>query len=264
MKRIITGIAALACWLLLLYINSLQLFWFIITITAAIALNEYFNMVFKNEGGGFRLLFLGCGTLPLLASITGRCDLLSAALVVGFTILCALIIFTRASAVTPFKLISCSSFGILYCGFLPAHIIMIMGLKDGAIWLLFLSAITAASDSGAYFSGKTWGSHKLCPLISPKKTVEGFIGGLICGSGAATAIAAWLLPSTNILPVALVSLVLTCLGVLGDLTESVIKRAMKVKDSGVILPGHGGILDRADSLLLTAPVFYYMLHTGLL
>ncbi len=263
MKRIITGTAAMGCWLLLIYLNSFHLFWLVFGFIATIGLNEYFNMVLKDEGPGFHLLFLGCGILPLLASFFNRIDLLSAALVTGFTILCAIIIFFRAAA-DPFKLLLFSSFGVLYCGYMAAHIIMIMGLENGAVWLLFLSAVTVASDTGAYFVGKSWGCHKLCPLISPKKTIEGFIGGIIWGTGAATLIAWWLLPSVNIYSAALGAVILTCLGVLGDLTESIIKRAMKVKDSGSILPGHGGILDRSDSLLLTAPIFYYLLHTGVL
>lgn len=264
MKRIITGTLAMGLWLLLLYFNSFQLFWFVFGLIAAIGVNEYFNMVFKNEGAGFHLLFFVCGVLPLLASGMGSIDILNAALVLGFTLLCVFIVFARASAASPFKLITCSCFGVFYCGYMAAHIIMIMGLRNGAVWLLFLSTVTVASDTGAYFSGKSLGRHKLCPLISPKKTIEGFIGGLICGTGAATAIAAWLLPTTNIYLAAFAAFILTCLGVLGDLTESIIKRAMQVKDSGTILPGHGGILDRADSLMLTAPIFYYMLHTGVL
>ncbi len=264
MKRVITGVAALGCWLLLLQINSFQLFWFIISITAAIGLNEYFSMVFKDEGTGFHFLFLGCGVLPLLASFSGRIDLLSAGLITAFTVICAVIILTRASASSPFNLLVRSCFGILYCGYLPAHIILIMGREHGANWLLFLSAITAASDSGAYFTGKACGRHRLCPRISPKKTIEGFIGGLVCGTGTAAVIVVWLLPTANIYLAVPAAVVLSCLGVIGDLTESVIKRAMGVKDSGTILPGHGGILDRADSLLLTAPAFYYILHTGIL
>ena len=263
MTRIITGISILGGWLLLLYINSFNLFWSVVSLAAALGLNEYYSMVFKHEPAWFRPVFLTCGVLPLLAAFNGRPGLLAAALVAGFSLLCPIIIFTRAGE-EAFELLVRSCFGIFYCGFLAAHIIMIMGLQNGAAWLLFLSTVTAASDSGAYFTGKKFGRHKLCPQVSPKKTIEGFVGGLVCGTGAAIMIAVWFLPRTGIFPDAAAAFVLCCFGVMGDLTESVIKRAMKIKDSGTILPGHGGILDRADSLLLTAPIFYYILYSGLL
>jgi phosphatidate cytidylyltransferase len=79
-----------------------------------------------------------------------------------------------------------------------------------------------------------------------------------------TIVAAFLLPDISLYRLSFAALVLTCLGVLGDLTESVIKRAMNVKDSGAVLPGHGGILDRIDSLLMTAPIFFYTLHSGII
>ena len=153
---------------------------------------------------------------------------------------------------------------IFYGGFLPAHLILIMTLEKGALWLLFLTIVTVASDTGAYFVVRSLGRHKLCPAVSPKKTIEGFGGGLVAGVAGGMAVAAFLLPDISLYRLSLAALVLTCLGVLGDLTESVMKRAMNVKDSGAILPGHGGILDRIDSLLMTAPVFFYTLHSGII
>ena len=112
-------------------------------------------------------------------------------------------------------------------------------------------------DIGAYFTGRAIGKNKLAPAISPGKTVEGLIGGLVAAAGGA-ALATWLffpeLPFKWSIPLAIV---LSAVGVLGDLVESAMKRGSKTKDAASILPGHGGFLDRLDSLLFGAPVLYY-------
>ena len=149
--------------------------------------------------------------------------------------------------------------GIVYIGFLTSHLVLIRGLPDGAAWLVILSAITAGSDSGAYYCGRAFGRKKLSPNVSPKKTVEGAIGGLVVGV-AFSAFFAWLLlPVVNWLFLISVSSLLTGAGILGDLTESVMKRGTDTKDSGRILAGHGGVLDRIDSLLFAGPLLYYLL-----
>ena len=154
-------------------------------------------------------------------------------------------------------------FGAVYIGFLLAHLVLIWQLPEGNQWLVILTAITAGSDSGAYYCGKTFGKHKLCPAVSPNKTVEGALGGLVCGIFAAVVFAAILLDSVNWGVLVVVAILLTGVGILGDLCESIIKRGTNTKDSGTILLGHGGILDRVDSLLLAAPVLYYLhIFTG--
>ena len=134
-----------------------------------------------------------------------------------------------------------------------------MALPQGRSWLLLLTAVTAASDTAAFYTGTFFGRYKLCPAISPGKTWEGFAGGLAGSVAAALVVASFFLPGQNAFLVMAVALVLGCLGVVGDLAESLVKRAFNVKDSGTILPGHGGLLDRIDSLLLSAPVLYYLL-----
>jgi phosphatidate cytidylyltransferase len=147
--------------------------------------------------------------------------------------------------------------GVLYVGFPLGTIVSSRSLPAGESLVLFLAVVTWASDTGAYYAGTLWGTHLLMPSVSPKKTIEGLLGGLALAVSAAL-LAQWGFASQLSLSDALIlGVLLTGMGLLGDLFESVIKRRTGVKDSGGILPGHGGMLDRLDSLLFTAPTFYY-------
>ncbi|HYF62392.1 MAG TPA: phosphatidate cytidylyltransferase, partial [Herpetosiphonaceae bacterium] len=132
-------------------------------------------------------------------------------------------------------------------------------LAPGAAWIFATFAVTWASDTGAYFAGRAFGRNKMSPRLSPKKTWEGFAGGTLASIGAGVGIVALLgLPVSPLVGVAL-GLIGAIGGTLGDLAESMLKRQAGVKDSGNLIPGHGGLLDRVDSLLFTAPLIYYLL-----
>jgi phosphatidate cytidylyltransferase len=147
--------------------------------------------------------------------------------------------------------------GVLYVGFPLGTVVSSRSLPAGESLVLFLAVVTWASDTGAYYAGTLWGKHLLLPSVSPKKTIEGLLGGLALAVSAAL-LAQWGFASQLSLSDALIlGVLVTGMGLLGDLFESVIKRRTGVKDSGGILPGHGGMLDRLDSLLFTAPTFYY-------
>jgi phosphatidate cytidylyltransferase len=150
--------------------------------------------------------------------------------------------------------------GVLYVGLLGAHFVLLREVHNGRDWVYLAVLGTFAVDTAAYFVGRAVGRRKLAPAISPGKTVEGTIGGL-AGGFAAVVLANYLLgirleaalivPLAALLPVA---------AVVGDLAESMIKRGMHIKDASQLIPGHGGALDRLDSLLFTFPVvFYYLL-----
>ena len=143
--------------------------------------------------------------------------------------------------------------GIAWMSLVAVHRIT----PDGALAALFLLALTSVADSGAYFVGRAIGRHKLAPGISPGKTVEGVAGGLVAVV-LVLALPVILLrqPALPVSGFLLLCVVVTLVSVTGDLFESLVKRRHGVKDSGTLLPGHGGVLDRIDSLTAAAPVFY--------
>lgn len=127
---------------------------------------------------------------------------------------------------------------------------------SGHRWLLVALALVWAADSGAYFAGRQFGRRKLAPTISPNKTVEGAVGGVVAGVVVALAFGVFAGATTAQLPaLALVAMVAVLASIVGDLVESLLKRQAGVKDSGALIPGHGGILDRIDGVLAALPVF---------
>jgi phosphatidate cytidylyltransferase len=147
--------------------------------------------------------------------------------------------------------------GIIYIGWLLSHFVALRGLESGRDWVLFALFVTFASDTAAYFIGRARGRHPLAPDISPKKTIEGAIGGII---GAV--IVGLLLVMLLDLPIGytaatLLAIAVSIFGQIGDLLESLFKRSMGVKDSGKSMPGHGGFLDRMDSVVFAGVVVYY-------
>jgi len=151
--------------------------------------------------------------------------------------------------------------GALYVGWMLSYWLSLRGLVDGRSWVYLAILTTFANDTGAFFIGRAFGKHKLAPIISEAKTWEGAIGGLICAILGAIVIATVLnLISPFIFgywQVILIGFLIGLFAQLGDLVESLLKRNMGVKESGTILPGHGGILDRFDSLIFVGAVVYY-------
>jgi phosphatidate cytidylyltransferase len=156
--------------------------------------------------------------------------------------------------------------GVVYVAFPLGFLIAIRGLPDGWTWALLLLIVTWGTDTFAYFGGRLWGRRKLAPRLSPKKTVEGAVVGVVGGVAVA---ALWLLFYGKL---SVLSFVLIVIGpfaaILGDLAESAMKRFFQVKDSHIagldILPGHGGVLDRIDSLLLVSTLSYFYIRiTGI-
>jgi len=156
--------------------------------------------------------------------------------------------------------------GALYAGALLPHLIWLRGLPsgDGPAWVFFVFAVVMAGDAGGYFGGSALGTRKLWPSVSPNKTVEGSLVSFGCSLVAGVLVNSLLLGRLGLFETLFVAGVMSVLAQLGDLLESMIKRAYRAKDSGWILPGHGGVLDRTDSLVLPIVFVYYyaILITG--
>jgi len=146
--------------------------------------------------------------------------------------------------------------GPLYVSFFAA-LDLLRRLPDGLAWTILVVASVWVADSAAYFGGRTFGRHLLAPVVSPKKTWEGAVSGEIGGIAAALVVAA--IAGLPLGPAAAVGTLAGTVGLIGDLSESALKRAARLKDSGTILPGHGGVLDRFDAMLFVAPVAYALL-----
>ena len=161
--------------------------------------------------------------------------------------------------------ISVTIFGVFYVAWLGSHLILLRELPHlkgldyslGFSFVIVVFALTWCYDSGAFFIGSKFGKHKIFPAISPGKTLEGAIGG-VAFSIIGSLIARWLVaPYLSIIQAVGLALISSVVGQLGDVVESMIKRDVKIKDASETIPGHGGALDRFDSLLFTAPLIYY-------
>lgn len=167
--------------------------------------------------------------------------------------------------------VSTTILGFVYSGWFPLHLLLIRGFNaenyqgflklniqnDGLGYVVFLFTTILLTDTGCYYFGKKFGKHLLAPVISPKKTIEGTISGTICAIVGALIVGYFIhLPWYHAI---ILGVLCTVFAQLGDLSESLIKRDAGVKDSGNLLPGHGGFLDRTDSYVLTIPVMYYYL-----
>lgn len=159
-----------------------------------------------------------------------------------------------------------SVLGFFYMGLLPSFMIRLLDIPNGIVWFTALLSIVFAGDIGAYLTGMLFGKRKIMPLISPKKTVEGSIGGIIFSMIAGLILGLNFLTHINLASLLLLSFSTSVVAQFGDFFESVLKRIAEVKDSGSIMPGHGGVLDRVDGVLFGAPIILFgaILLEGLL
>ncbi len=147
--------------------------------------------------------------------------------------------------------------GVLYIGWLGSHLVLLRQLDNGQDWVYLAVFATFANDTSAYFVGRAIGRTKLVPRISPGKTVEGSLGGILFGA-LGLVLLNWALGlRVDVWPLIPLAVLVPVAAQLGDLAESLIKRGAGVKDAGVLVPGHGGVLDRLDSVLFAVPVVYY-------
>jgi phosphatidate cytidylyltransferase len=261
-KRWITALILIPPLIWLILKGGPVLFAVTIGLAGTLCLWEYYRITFHGHAPevplGYHAWGYGCGVLVIAAASSGNTTALMLALALNLTGAAVMSVFRfRNSADAPLVAVK-QVFGVLYIPVFLSFLVLLRNTVDGPLWVLFLFWIIAWGDTGALYAGTLWGRHKLCPAVSPKKTVEGAAGGL-----TANLVFAWLFKLLFFHSMAGVTCTLFAffvgiLGQLGDLFESEFKRAAGIKDSSNLLPGHGGFLDRLDALLLAAPAAFFL------
>jgi phosphatidate cytidylyltransferase len=256
-KRWLTGILLAAVMLAVIIFASAEILAAIITIFIIGGVWEYNRIVF---GKGFlkEKIEINIFAIVLPAVVLfGNSQLLVS--VLTFSILCVFILFLWSVKESTFDvmLVAKVIFGIMYIPLLTSHFILLRLLENGVYWILFVLIISIVGDTAGLYIGKYFGKNKLSVLVSPGKTIEGTIG-LVVGSVLGCLIFSYFFfPDVSCVHILIISFVGSIIGQLGDLCESAIKRNYGLKDASSLLPGHGGLLDRMDSLIFVAPFVYY-------
>jgi phosphatidate cytidylyltransferase len=261
-KRWITALVALPLLILLIVKGGPTLFAIAIAAVAVVSLWEYFRIVFADHSPAVPQIYLlwsyaACIGIVMVIAHYGfqAVAAISAIHLIGAAVLS---IFrykvTRDAPTVVLKQV----FGVTYIAVFLSFLVLLYHESNGIHWVSFLLVIIAAGDTGAYYAGRTFGRHKLCPAVSPKKTVEGAIGGLVGNVVLAVGYKLLFMPFLSLPGAVLFALLVGAVGQTGDLFESEFKRSAGIKDSGNLLPGHGGFLDRIDALLFALPVAYIL------
>jgi phosphatidate cytidylyltransferase len=258
LERVISAVVLLPIAIWLTVLGGLP-FAALVSVAGALCAAELFLMagpIGLAEGYGIAVAAL----LPLLGSLQVLPAWTGLALAGATVLLLTLLLLRHATLEEVPARAGRIALGWLYCGLLPSTVVSLR-LRGGVDWVILAFAVTWANDTFAYFAGLTFGKHKLLESVSPKKTWEGFAGGAVGSLLAALAMQQWRLAGQLSPEGALVlGAGAALVGPLGDLTESLLKRAYRVKDSSRLIPGHGGLLDRIDALLFVAPWISLFVH----
>lgn len=259
--RVLSAAVGIPIIILLVYIGGMAFDLAVLAISL-IGLYEFSRAMGKKSNDLFYIL--SCLVSLIILLTANKANFNDYVAFIGvFYVICSGFIVVLFSDKYSFRDAALSIFGVLYIPFMLSHLTAIRTMTCGfsVIWLCFLS--TWATDTFAYFTGRAIGKNKLCPSVSPNKTVEGAIGGLV---GSIVISIAWayiskkffIVPNNFYMKYVIVGVGAGVLSQFGDLTASIIKRKVKIKDYGDLIPGHGGILDRFDSMIFVAPFIYYV------
>jgi len=288
MKRVLTAIVLIPLVLAAVLRAPVPLLAVLVAGVAIVTLREYFDMVAHLNIEPFRAplyVLTAVGFVAIALQPNDNYLVSTANMIFGlsaFAVLTAFFLLVlgmrRVSLPAAFPAVATSSFGLIYIAFPLAMLVQLRQQGSGAFLILYLLIVVWMGDTVAYYTGRAFGRHKMAPRISPGKTWEGAAGSMLgaVASGClvfaySAPISQWLLAVGLVVPgqgytpphlpplweFALLSAVINVAAQLGDLAESLLKRGAGVKDSGTLLPGHGGMLDRIDALLFAAPVLWY-------
>lgn len=253
--RLLTAVLALPLLIGLICCAPAWLFSAVLLLCTALGLHEYFSLIQARLS--FPSLFgLLWGMAVAVLLLWLHPSAASAALIAGL-FLSFLLALRDEQPARGVMSVSDALLGVVYVGFLTPHIALIRQTPNGVAWVFFVLLVAMLGDTAGYAVGRLWGKHKLIPHISPGKTIEGSVGSVLGNLCGALCSWAWFFPQRSVLELLLLGISAGALAQIGDLCESAIKRACGAKDSGRLLPGHGGMLDRLDSLLFPAAFIYY-------
>jgi len=254
LKRLIVAAILLPCFYLYIMYLPPQFFLVLLLGVSSIAITEFYSMYHVKGILKYTCLFLGI--IILSFSYLSR-ELLFAVTTVSVITVMSIRLFLKNNPLSSLKDISSPIIGLLYIPALLTFQIQIR--KRGPEWIIFLYALVWVSDSAAYYAGKGFGKRRLYSAVSPNKTIAGAVGsiagGALCSLFLSYAFVPLLTPSSAIV----IGIIIGFTTIIGDLVESMFKRDAGIKDSGVIIPGHGGILDKIDGVLFGGPVLYFLL-----
>jgi phosphatidate cytidylyltransferase len=264
LKRWISGLIMAPILILFTLYAPPWLFSLFILAVIFIGLLEFYSLTLPGIPSREKFSAIFLSLLPALAfySPDPRCSYSGAALLVFFLFIRTL--WLPDPFATRVERVSKELLGFFYISFFLSHFILLRQLPSGALWILFTLVAVYFGDTTAFYVGRAWGRKKLAPAISPGKTVEGGFGATGGSIGGALLFKGFFFPELSFLHALTLGLGVGIIGQLGDLWESVLKRSAQVKDSGALIPGHGGLLDRVDSVLFAGPfVYYYVWVAGI-
>ncbi|TDQ39679.1 phosphatidate cytidylyltransferase [Aureibacillus halotolerans] len=257
--RILTAVFLLLLFVPLLFLGGIP-FTLLVYCIATLCLYEFFEMKrlnFFSLHGLISTVLIWLVLIPSAYSAPFENSEFTKIEILTLSILLLLTLTVLSKNKVTIEDMSFVLFGALYVGMGLYYLIELRAV--GLPYILYALLIVWATDTGAYFVGKSIGSHKLWPDISPNKTTEGFVGGILCALAVSFLLFLWHPIYDSIWVGLVITAVLSVAGQMGDLAESAFKRHFGVKDSGKLLPGHGGVLDRIDSLIFILPILY-LLH----
>lgn len=259
-RRASTAVVGIPLLVLLILYGEIPLLLSIVTLASLLALHEYYLLTQTRLAPGYAWTGYLIGFAILLSSYFSG-GALSLLLPSAAALVLMAALFSQRDRKPALESTAFTLFGAWYVCGLMGYVVNIRMLgssgRFGAHLVMLLFVIIWANDIFAYLAGKTFGRHALAPQVSPKKTVEGAVAGFIFGVAAAVLYAGFLIPDLTRLHAGILGGIVGAASQIGDLCESLLKRSANVKDSGSLLPGHGGLLDRIDSLLFGAPAMYY-------
>jgi phosphatidate cytidylyltransferase len=258
LKRWLTSLVLIPVLVLILLKGGIHLFALFAALVCFLSLREYYPIVFKGNTSPSARIVSGWGYAAGPAIV----------LCVHFFPLPWLILLFSLALILPGwfcmrnfqadagipSLLAFHALGMVYICLALADLVLIRRADSGVQWICLILCVVFSGDIAAYYVGSYWGRHKLCPAVSPGKTVEGALGGVAANLGVGFVIAGLLIPTLAPGKGAVFFISVGVAGQVGDLFESMLKRSAGVKDSGNLLPGHGGMLDRIDALLFAVPV----------